>query len=228
MTNRPTLILLPAMPCGAEFYAAQVDALSDVADCRVMVEDAPSLEESAAHILAAAPRRFLLAGTAYGGRLALEVALAAPERIAGLWLMNCNPGAHGDPAGALRLTAGVRAEGIEAMLEEWAPVIVAEDDEASRDRFRAMARASGADRFARQHDALVGRADRWGDLGRITVPTLLMWGEDDRFVPVAIGRRMVSLMPMARFIALAGCRHFPPLERPRETIAAARRWIGGT
>ncbi|MGE3651310.1 MAG: alpha/beta fold hydrolase [Reyranellaceae bacterium] len=225
MAGRPTLILLPAMPCGPEFYAAQVDALSDLADCRVMVEDAPSLTESADRILAAAPPRFLLAGTAYGSRLALEVALAAPERVAGLWLMNCNPGAHGNPADARRLTARVRTEGIEAMLEEWAPIIVAEGDDAARKRFRAMARASGPDRFVRQHDALVSRIDRWGNLDRITAPTLLLWGEDDQFVPIDIGRRMAALMPAARLVALPGCRHFPPVERPRETIAQARRWI---
>lgn len=111
MADRPTLILLPAMPCGPEFYEIYVGALTDLADCRVMVEDAPSLVESADRILAAAPPRFLLAGTAYGIPLALKVALAAPERIAGLWLMNCSPGAHANPADATRLTARVRAEG---------------------------------------------------------------------------------------------------------------------
>lgn len=225
MADRPKLILLPAMPCGPEFYADHVEALSDLVDCTVIVDDAPSMAESAARILSDAPPRFLLAGTAYGGRLALEVAVAAPERIAGLWLMNCNPGAHGNPSDASRLTARVRSEGIEAMLEEWAPVIVAEADDVSRERFRAMARASGPERFVRQHDALMSRVDRWNDLARIKAPTLLMWGADDRFVPLAVGQRMAACMPTARLIALEGCRHFPPLERPRETIAEARRWI---
>jgi pimeloyl-ACP methyl ester carboxylesterase len=89
---RPTLILLPALPCGADFYASQVDALFDLVDPKIMVLEEASLAASAAALLAAAPANFFLAGTAYGGCLAIEIAVTAPERIAGLWLMNCNPG----------------------------------------------------------------------------------------------------------------------------------------
>jgi len=45
-----------------------------------------------ADVLALAPRRFALAGYSMGGRIALSLALAAPERIARLALVGASPG----------------------------------------------------------------------------------------------------------------------------------------
>ena len=225
VSDRPTMILLPALPCDAGFYSAQIDALSDLVDPAVMEVEEPSMALSAAAVLAAAPSRFLLAGTAYGGCVAIEIAVTAPERIAGLWLMNCSPGAHPDPAGAREISARVRAGELETVLNEWAQIIVDEAATAARDRFLAMARAAGPDRFARQHDASIGRADHWDDLNRIMTPTLLLWGQDDHFVPVAVASRMAEVMPAAHLVTLPGCRHFPTLEQPQVTIDVARSWL---
>jgi pimeloyl-ACP methyl ester carboxylesterase len=219
------MILLPALPCGADFYSAQVCALSDLVDPVVMVAEEPSMARSAAAVLASAPPRFILAGTAHGGCLAIEIAVTAPDRIAGLWLMNCSPGAHPDPADAREISARVRAGGLETVLNEWAQVIVAAEAAVARDRFLAMARAAGPDRFARQHDASASRADRWDHLKGMMAPTLLLWGEDDCFVPVSVGKRMAEAMPLAHLVTLPGCRHFPAMERPEATIDAARRWL---
>lgn len=223
--GRPVMIMLPAMPCGTGFYDAQVAALSDLVEIRVMVLDEPVLAASAARLLAAAPPRFLLAGNAYGGGLACEVAAAAPERIAGLWLMNCNPDPHPDPAGALALCDRVRAEGLEPLLAEWAGVIVAPGAAAARDRFLALARAEGAERFVRQYAASAGRAGHRAALARLTAPTLLLWGADDDFVPAVTGRSLAASMPAARHVELAGCRHLPPLEQPDRTNRVARAFL---
>ena len=73
----------------------------------------------------------------------------------------------------------------------------------ARDRFLAMGRAAGPDRFAKQYDALANRADHWDDLKGITAPTTyLLWGEDDPHVSVAVGRRMVEAIPTAQLVTL--------------------------
>jgi len=224
-TDRPVLIMLPAMPCAAGFYDAQAAALADLVEVRVMVLDEPSLAASAAKVLAAAPSRFLLAGTAYGGGLAIEIAATAPERIAGLWLMNCNPRPHTDPDEALAMSARVRAEGLEPLLAEWAGIIVAPEADAARRRFLELARAEGPERFARQNEAAARRSDHRAALARLDVPTLLLWGADDRFVPATVGRTLASSMPAARYVELPGCRHLPALERPEETGRLGREFV---
>ncbi|MGI4982400.1 MAG: alpha/beta fold hydrolase [Janthinobacterium lividum] len=88
-----------------------------------------------------------------------------------------------------------------------------------------MARDAGAGRFARQSDATLTRADRWATLAASTIPTLLVWGEADRFVPLDVGRRIAERMPHARFASLPGCGHFPTLERAAICADMARDWL---
>src|SRR5919106_3071247 len=98
------LVLLPALLCDDELYRAQAADVADLADPIVLSSPAASLAEGARDVLRRAPDRFALAGTSAGGNLALEVVATAPARVAGLWLMGCNPGAHPDPDGAGRLS----------------------------------------------------------------------------------------------------------------------------
>lgn len=68
----------------------------------------------------------------------------------------------------------------------------------------------------------IGVGRQWGpDLGRIVIPSLLIWGERDMVVPVEIGRRMASRMGAALETVDAG--HFWPYERPKEAAALMRR-----
>ncbi len=226
MPDHPVLFLIPAMPCDADLYAAQVAGLADLVEPRVMVLDEPTMAESAAALLAAAPARFLLGGTAYGGALALEIAMQAPDRIEGLWLMNCNPGNHPDPEEAQEMSARIKAGSHEDVLAELAQAVVGSTNAVAREAFLTMARRAGPDRLLRQNQAAAGRKDHWVHLGRIKVPTLLLWGAADSLVPLAIGERMAALMPSADFVSLADCHHLPTLEQPAAATQAARTWLG--
>ncbi len=50
-------------------------------------------------------------------------------------------------------------------------------------------------------------------LSCLAQPTLLVWGSDDREVPVEVGEAMARLIPRARLEVLPGAGHFPHLER---------------
>lgn len=226
MPDRPVLILIPAMPCDADLYAAQVAGLADLVEPRVMVLDEPTMGESAAALLAAAPAHFLLAGTAYGGALALEIAARAPDRIGGLWLMNCNPGAHPDPMEAQEMSARIETGSYEDVLADLGQAVVGSTNDMARQAFLAMARRAGPGRLLRQNQAAAGRSDHWARLGWIKVPTLLLWGAADSLVPLAIGERMAALMPSADFVSLPDCHHLPTLEQPAAVTQAARIWLG--
>src|SRR5262252_7899140 len=100
--KRPTLVFLPAMLCNDDLYRPQIEGLRDLAEPITLTIAEASMAEAAAEVLREAPEHFLLAGTSYGGSLALEVAALARSRVLGLWLMGCNPGPHVDPAAARR------------------------------------------------------------------------------------------------------------------------------
>ena len=65
---------------------------------------------------------------------------------------------------------------------------------------------------------------RW--LGRIDVPTLLLWGESDGVVGPDYGRAYAGMIPGARFEPIAGAGHHPEIEQPEAFIDRFRRFIG--
>ena len=51
-------------------------------------------------------------------------------------------------------------------------------------------------------------------LPRVTNPTLIVWGRDDRIVPVECGEQYRRALPGATLRMLERCGHLPPIEHP--------------
>src|SRR5690242_9544485 len=102
--SMPHLILVPGLMCDGIVWKDQAQQFqSTIADHGSL----NSLGSMADAILDRAPSRFALAGHSMGGRVALEVFRRAPERIAGLALMDTAyaprpAGAAGEPEAAGR------------------------------------------------------------------------------------------------------------------------------
>jgi pimeloyl-ACP methyl ester carboxylesterase len=63
-------------------------------------------------------------------------------------------------------------------------------------------------------------------LTRITTPTLVIWGCDDRTFPVANAQRIVRAMPAAK-LEIMDAAHVPHEERPRESVQIIRQFLEG-
>jgi len=226
---RPTIVFLPAMLCDEELYRPQIEGLRDLVEPVVLTVAEPTMAEAANAVLRRAPPRFLLAGTSYGGSLALEVVTRAPSRVVGVWLMGCSPGPHSDPTAARLRNDRVQRGEFDAVVEDLAATITYEGGPHAVDAassFRRMARRAGPAVFLRQNTSLLARPDHRADLACITCPSLLVWGQEDRFAGMEHGREMGARIPGARLIVLEGCGHLPTLERPDATVALAREWLG--
>jgi pimeloyl-ACP methyl ester carboxylesterase len=53
--------------------------------------------------------------------------------------------------------------------------------------------------------------ERW--LHRIAVPSLLIWGEDDKLIPAAYAKKWAELVPGIRVEMFAKCGHIPFVEK---------------
>jgi 2-hydroxy-6-oxo-octa-2,4-dienoate hydrolase len=62
-------------------------------------------------------------------------------------------------------------------------------------------------------------------LGGVETPALVVWGRQDRVVPVECGERFRDLLPRARLELLDDCGHFVDLEQPRELSALVSAFI---
>ena len=56
-------------------------------------------------------------------------------------------------------------------------------------------------------------------LPKLTVPTLVLWGEQDTWIPLAMGKRFASDIPGARLISYPHLAHVPMEEDPQRTAA---------
>ena len=55
-----------------------------------------------------------------------------------------------------------------------------------------------------------------GRLHRVQMPTLLLWGDDDRLVPPSYGKEYQKYLPKAELKVIANCGHLPMFERETE------------
>ncbi len=225
MTDSKTqIVFIPALLCDEALYAPAIERLGDTFEAHVMISPKPSLAESVKDILARAPDKFVLVGTSYAGNLALEIALAAPERVTALWLMGCNPGAA-EPGGP-DLAAGLTATP-DAVIDMLGSIIAHPDNQAAAATFKEMAHRIGGAAGARQASALGSRPDAVSRFGALTMPALVLWGADDALVPVAVGKAMAHALPHAHFHVLPACGHLPTLEKPEESAALFTEFLTG-
>ena len=58
----------------------------------------------------------------------------------------------------------------------------------------------------------------------LKTPTLLIWCEHDRIVPIRFGKRLAQDLPNAKIDVIEECGHIPQEEEPGETLAAIRKF----
>jgi pimeloyl-ACP methyl ester carboxylesterase len=64
-------------------------------------------------------------------------------------------------------------------------------------------------------------------LHRITVPTLIVWGAEDKLIPAQYGPAFQGLIPNARLEVLPQCGHLPQVEKMTEFVGGVTRFLQG-
>lgn len=155
--------------------------------------------------------RFHLLGCAAGGFIVPDYALRFPGRLSGI-VIACSQGGAADPVFRATLDR-IMPPGFAILpvsFRELGPSCRAIDP-AGVARWEAIERANPPGPRARQR---VTNTLDWPTLSRIAVPTLVMAGDADPYMPVALAREYASHLPHSRFVALPECGHSPHWERP--------------
>jgi pimeloyl-ACP methyl ester carboxylesterase len=174
-------------------------------------------------------------GNSMGGRIAIEMALMAPDRIRGLGLL-C-PAVAWVKRGFSPLVRLMRPElGLlphafshRTVAAQFWSMLGDRDliDPAVADvmvsEFRRIYHSPGA-RLAFLSsarniylEAPFGRRGFYPRLAALESPSLFMWGTHDRLIPAAFGRHVQKWLPSAEQVTLEHCGHIPQVERPEET-----------
>lgn len=225
------LVLLPGMMCDARLFVPQLGYFSSERAVQVACLTRDNRVEGMARaVLAAAPERFALAGLSMGGIVAMEVVRQAPERVAGLALLDTNPLAEDARVQAGRAPQMKTAadSGLLGMLVDkvFPNYLAAETKQAPiLATCFAMAESLGAHVFIRQSEALMHRPDQTETLRQYVGPAMILCGEQDRLCPVSRHTLMKELMPHADLTVIPAAGHLVTLEKPIETNKAMARWL---
>jgi pimeloyl-ACP methyl ester carboxylesterase len=168
--------------------------------------------------------RLTLLGLSFGGWLAAEIAVACRHKLDRLILA--------DPVGIklgdreTRDIADVfNLNPAELRRRAWHdPANAPSYDAMSDDDLVVHARNREALCLYAWHPCLYNpQLKQW--LGRIRVPTLVLWGDSDRIVTPEYGSAYAGLIPGARFSTIAEAGHHPEIEQPERFAALVTAFL---
>lgn len=173
-------------------------------------------------------KRAHLVGASMGGMIAQLLAGSSPDRVASLTSIMSTTGNPSLPRPSLDVAAPIflnrkpartRDQMVERMIGMW-DVIGTPDDSIDRGALRAKIEAS-IDRcyypagVRRQIAAIIATGDMRPVISKVTAPTLIVHGANDRLAPVEGGRDSARTIPGARLEIIEGMGH----DLPRKHIA---------
>ena len=235
----PAVVLSHGLLMDHEMFAPQVAALRDRFRCvtwderyhgRTEAQGPFSYWDSAGDVMALLDHlgieRAFLVGMSQGGFLSLRAAIAAPDRVAGLFLIDTQAGQE-EPRLALVYLAFVEEwtqRGPQEHLAELAADIIlgSADRGPWIEKWFRWPRENAGEMFR----ALTTRDDLSDRLDEITAPAVVVHGGDDAAIPVAKANALCDgLADCEELIVIPGAGHAPNLTHPAEVNAALERFL---
>jgi pimeloyl-ACP methyl ester carboxylesterase len=161
--------------------------------------------------------RVVLVGNSLGGFLSLEHALHHPDQVALVVAVNGAVFRGGNQQAAGLLLPKTRAEArrvIEALMSPKSPRVpdFVLDDLLRRTPTTPLARLMASPPESMQRWLIDDR------LGDIRTPVALVWGADDRLIPISYAEQAREKLPSATLQTIADCGHVPQRECPAKLL----------
>lgn len=229
------LVWLHAFPLSSELWRPQLNGLTD--EFRIIAPDLPgfgnspdfesdpSVEHMANAVMALLTQlgikeKIILGGLSMGGYTALAFARLFPESLRALIL--CDTRAEADNAEGKanrdKMIATAQNEGAAPIVEQMLPKLLGETSQEERDgvvqTVRTLASQQSATAIANALRALRDRPDSLDLLPQITVPTLVIVGDEDTITPPSMSQTLAAKIPNSRLETIAQAGHLSNIEQP--------------
>jgi pimeloyl-ACP methyl ester carboxylesterase len=164
--------------------------------------------------------RVVLGGLSLGGYVALAFMRRHADRVSGLVLLDTKATADGDQArdDRLKMAERVLAEGNGFVAEAMLPKLLGETSREHRpevvSKVATLIREQAPQAIAGAQRGMAARSATTDVLATISVPTLVVTGEEDAVTGPEVGRDLAAGIPGARFLLVEEAGHLVNLEQP--------------
>lgn len=245
--SAPPLVLLHAFPVDARMWDGVRERLAG--RTRLITPDqrglgrtplpdtdrAPTLDDAARDLLALLDRleleQVVLGGCSMGGYVTMALLRAAPERVAGLVLIDTKAREDTSEARTSReaMADRVEREGVgDWLVDAVLPGVLGASTRATRPgtvlRTRDLVLAQPAAGVAWAQRAMAARPESFETLRAAEVPALVIVGQEDQLTPRAEAEAMAAALPKATLVEVPRAGHLTPLEAPGAVADAVLDW----
>ncbi|MES2070542.1 MAG: alpha/beta hydrolase [Pseudomonadota bacterium] len=181
-------------------------------------------------------QRFVLGGNSLGGEIAWQVAAAAPQRVDKLILVDAGGYAYQPKSVPIGFRIA-RTPGLNKLMEVTLPRSLIEKSvrnvygDPGRvtpelvDRYVAMTlRQGNRHALGKRFNQLDAGANA-ATIKTLKLPTLIIWGMQDRLIPLEYGQRFHQDIAASKFVQFKRLGHVPHEEDPTGTVAAVNAFL---
>ena len=185
---------------------------------------------------AAAVDKAIWVGNSMGGWVAWRAALAVPERVSALVLIDAlgvQGGEQITPYFAARLSTTKLGEWIMPHITpRWMVAKSLEDNfvdhslisEQMIDRYWQLLRFPGNRQATVHRNHTDRQAQKWSQAKQISQPTLILWGEQDKVIPFSHAKVFNQTIPNSQLISYPNAGHLPMEEQAQQVAEDMVRW----
>lgn len=241
----PVVVLLHAFPLDSGMWRPQIGSLAQ--HYRVIAPDAPGFGQSAvsagltidalADVVAelldhlGINERVAVGGVSMGGYASFSFARLYPQRLRALILADtkADPDDEQSRAGRDRMIQLVTEHGPAGVINELLPKLLGPSTVDGRPdvvrTVRELAGRQSAEGLVAALKALRDRPDARSSLGHISVPTVVIVGQEDAVTPPDAAQVLAAAIPNARLVVIPRAGHLSNLEDPDAFTAAVREFL---
>jgi pimeloyl-ACP methyl ester carboxylesterase len=186
---------------------------------------------------------FYLVGSSMGGTHSLAFAKAYPDRVRGLILVDSGGvpmpkelKEEDDDSGNIGF-AIARTPGLNRIAEQITPRSLVKQSfeqsvsvksvvtEEAVDRYWELLRYPGNRAATMTRFSLPANPLSEIEIAGIKAPTLILWGDEDRVIPLSAGQWLDKTMPNSELVVYEGIGHLPQEEAPEATLETLEKWL---
>jgi pimeloyl-ACP methyl ester carboxylesterase len=210
------LLLLHALPLDGSMWAAQMNLLPGSTHAPDLYGLGDGVRAWASRVLQSVTSdRLIVVGCSLGGSCGLEMAAAAPDRVAALVLIGTKAAHRADPALEASVLSMVRENGMERAWETvWATMFSPSTDAPVIEQARRIALRQSADDISRGVAAFHGRPSRDQLLPTLDCPVIIVSGAEDRAPGPQVAATQATLARRGLLHIVPACGHYVPMEAP--------------